>query len=115
MLKKSMFLTLIMGCIFIASCGGKEEPTCLTTGVTYTNTVKAILDQSCAKSGCHALGSSVGELNDYDKSKAFVAFGKMLPSIKHEAGAKAMPKVGTKLTDCQISQIEAWIAAGTPK
>jgi mono/diheme cytochrome c family protein len=115
MLKKTMFPALILGVIFFTSCGGKEEPTCLTTGITYTNTVKAILDKSCAKVGCHVATSAVGEMTDFDKTKAYFATHPVLKAIKQETGASPMPKNGTKLTDCEISQIEAWITAGLPK
>jgi mono/diheme cytochrome c family protein len=114
MLKKSMFLTVILGFILIASCG-KDEPICSTTGVTYTNTIKSILDASCAKAGCHVTGSPVGDMSDYDKTKAYFGVQKVVKAIKREAGVSPMPKTGDKLSDCQISQVEAWIAAGLPK
>ena len=33
-------------------------------------------------------------------------------SIKHDSGYKAMPQNATKLDDCRISKVEAWITAG---
>jgi mono/diheme cytochrome c family protein len=113
MLKKLILLSIVTGYLSLASCGGDDD-ICLTTGVTYTNTVKAILDKSCAKVGCHTTGSPVGEMTDYTKTKAYFAANKVVQAIKREANVSPMPKNGEKLSDCQISQIEAWIAAGLP-
>lgn len=96
--------------------GGGGTPTCETTGVTYTNTVKAIFDANCTSAGCHNSGSANGNgsLANYNDAKAFVAKGRILGAIKRQSGFSAMPQGAGKLSDCNISQIEAWINAGTP-
>jgi mono/diheme cytochrome c family protein len=113
MLKKLILLSIVTGYFGLAGCGS-DPVECLTTGVTYTNTVKTILDKSCAVVGCHTTGSAVGEMTDYTKTKAYFTAQKVVKAIKREAGVSPMPKNGDKLSDCQISQIEAWIAAGLP-
>ncbi len=35
-------------------------------------------------------------------------------SVDHLPGYPAMPKGGTKLSDCKLTQIRKWIAAGAP-
>jgi hypothetical protein len=39
--------------------------------------------------------------------------GKLYGSIAHQAGFSPMPKNGAKLSDCEITQVQRWIAAGS--
>ena len=112
MKKVSLFL-IVASALVILSCS--KDSTCNTTGVTYTNTVKAIFDKSCIGSGCHNTGSPNGSLVNYADSKAFPNLAKMVGALKQESAFSAMPKTGSKLDDCSISQVAAWIAAGTPQ
>ncbi|MBX7126169.1 MAG: hypothetical protein K1X47_10785 [Cyclobacteriaceae bacterium] len=86
---------------------------CDTTIFTYSGSVKATLDNSCV--GCHS-GSGAGggvDLSSYAGVLASVNSGKLLPSITQSSPTTVspMPKGGAKLSDCQIRQIEKWIAA----
>lgn len=113
-MKKATFLLLILAALFTANaCGDKNE--CDTAGVTYNNDIKAIFDKSCALVGCHKGGSVDGDLDTYENAKNFAYNDKMLGAIKQQAGFSAMPKTGSKLDDCSISKIEAWINAGRPE
>ena len=78
---------------------------------TYTTHVEPILGATCALSGCHTQGAAIGSLVSYEDAKLF-AVGKLLASIKHEAGASPMPKNAAKLDDKLIAAIEKWIADG---
>jgi hypothetical protein len=103
---------------FVASCGDDDDTnTCDTSSVTYTNSVATILNSNCAASGCHNSGSVNGSLANYADAAAFADFGRIGGAINHDTGFEPMPyPVGTaKLSDCNISKIEAWIAAGTPE
>ena len=66
----------------------------------------------------HPFGSIGGgiDLEGYDDLKVHVDNGKFLSSITHDGNASFMPKSAnnTKLPDCDISQITAWINAGAP-
>lgn len=88
----------------------KDEDSCNTTNITYGNTVEAILDKNCTEAACH--GAS---LASYDSVVNFVYINRMLGALKHEAGFNPMPGSGGKLSDCEISQIEAWFNAGKPR
>ena len=64
--------------------------------------------------GCHnpaSLGGGI-DLSTYDGVKTVALNGRLSGSINHLAGFVAMPQGGNKLQECQIKQIEKWIAGG---
>ncbi|MEZ4957811.1 MAG: hypothetical protein R2825_29910 [Saprospiraceae bacterium] len=85
---------------------------CNTDNVTYGNTVTTIIATWCY--ACHAGSNPVGliRLDSYAAVKAAVNDGKLLGTIRHDAGFKAMPDGGGKLPDCDIEQIEKWVNDG---
>jgi Cytochrome C oxidase, cbb3-type, subunit III/Planctomycete cytochrome C len=86
---------------------------CDPTTFTYAAIVQPIITNQCV--GCHKPGSLGGgiDLSTYSLVKVQVNNGKLLGSITHAIGFSAMPK-GSKLSDCQITQIKNWIDAGAP-
>ncbi len=85
---------------------------CDTISVNYSITVADIISQNCLSCHSNASASTSGggiPLEDYSDVKANADNGKLLGSIKHEAGYSQMPKDGSKLNDCNISKIEIWI------
>lgn len=110
-MKKLIPVFILLG-MLVMSCGGKED--CVTTDLTYTSDIKSLVS-GCAASGCHESGSASGSMASYDDLVAFVGFGRIEGAINHEAGFSPMPQNGDKLSDCNISKIEAWIADGMPE
>ena len=113
--------------LFLAGCYSDKEselypsPTatgggCDTANMTFAK-VQPILNQSCALAGCHdAVTKSLGhDLSSHTGAVAAVNSGRMLGAIQHDAGYLQMPKGMTKLNDCQVSQITAWVNAGMPQ
>lgn len=93
-----------------------ELTPCDTTNVTYSGSVKPIMDLCI---GCHSnstAASSGGnvKLQDYADVKARALDGKLLGSLKHSAGYYPMPKGSASLESCKITIIEKWIKAGEP-
>jgi cytochrome c5 len=91
-----------------------QASTCDTATVTFNIQVKSIIANKCQ--GCH---SSTSPANGYDFStyagvKARVTDGKLWGAINHIAGFSAMPKNGSKLSDCEIATFRKWIDAGSP-
>ena len=85
---------------------------CDTTNFTYSTSVLITNETYCK--GCHnpaSLGGGI-DLSTYASLKVQATNGKYLGSIKHGTGFFAMPKGGSKLSDCQIRQVEKWIQAG---
>ncbi|MFY0643480.1 MAG: hypothetical protein JXR19_03365 [Bacteroidia bacterium] len=110
----SVFL-LALGLVFFNSCKDEEEPTPgdpVETDATYTDDAAPILNASCAYTGCHVSGAMIGSLANYDDAKTFAGWGKLIPSVKHEAGVSPMPKNASKLSDDKIATLEKWIADG---
>ena len=97
-----------------ASQTGPVQDSCITSDLTYQNSIQAILSTNCAVSGCHAGPNGIGglDLNTYSSSQKIAADGELVGRIKNIAGP-LMPPSG-KLSDCDIEKIEAWIADGAP-
>jgi uncharacterized membrane protein len=85
---------------------------CDTTVFTYSGAVKPIMDAKC--SGCHNLSNLGGniDVSTYNGIKIVAQNGKLYGSVAHQAGYSPMPKNAAKLSDCEIRQIQKWVAAG---
>lgn len=91
--------------------------TCSDTVYTYTGRIKAIVDQNCAISSCHAGGNpeaGIG-LENYADVKNNVETGEFLCTITWSSGCSQMPKNSSKLDNCTINAIEQWKAKGYPE
>ncbi len=82
--------------------------TCDTTNIKYSTFVAPIVQNKCQ--GCHT--STPPLLTNYNQVKASIQTGKFWGSITHASGYSAMPKSSTKLADCELSKINAWIKRG---
>jgi len=82
--------------------------------ITYTNKIKAIIDENCA--GCHRENNPAHgiSLHSYETVKAASANVNFLGSILHEKGFDKMPAGHAKLEDTTINTIQCWIQNGTP-
>lgn len=97
---------------------GDPAPTCDASPqvVTYSGIISPIFDANCRE--CH--GSSVAAIkgggNDFGSYAAINRYpaNNLLGCIRHDPGYDPMPQGRAKLSDCDISRIEAWIANGKP-
>lgn len=95
----------------------KLNITCDTSNVTFTLSVKPILEQFCYS--CHsnlnaaAFGGNF-KLEDYQDVKLKADDGHLYGAVDHLPGYSAMPKGGAKLDDCSIATIKKWIDSGSP-
>lgn len=86
---------------------------CDTTVFTYSGAVKPIMDNKCT--GCHNpsnLGGNI-DVSTYSAVRVVALNGKLYGSVAHQTGYSPMPKNSAKLSDCEIRQIQKWIAAGS--
>ena len=86
---------------------------CDTTVFTYSGAVNNIISNKCV--GCHNpsnLGGNI-DLSTYNAVKASALNGKLYGSVAHQSGYSPMPKNSSKLPDCEITQIQKWINAGS--
>lgn len=88
---------------------------CDTTNVTYTATLKPLLDLWCT--GCHGGASPAAgiSLGSYNELSAVADGGRLIGAIRHQAGFYPMPKGGSFLSECQIREFELWISLGKPQ
>lgn len=93
-----------------------NPPVCDTVNMKFSANVSPILNANCAISGCHTTANknnAAGYAYDsYSETMNSVNNGKLLKSIKHEAGTSQMPKGSSKMIDCNINIIESWIRRG---
>jgi len=100
-----------------AGCYKDNEQTlypsdCQTDHVSFSYTITLIINNNCVS--CHTAvdGSGGISLATYTDIVQAAQGGKLLGAIKHESGFKAMPQDRAQLSDCTISQVEAWIQQG---
>jgi hypothetical protein len=99
---------VLQGCYY-----DKEEElypmgNCDLSDVTWSGTVKAIVDLRCATPACHsASGTAPGDFTQYSAVKARVDDGS-LPVVVFVN--KTMPPSG--MPGCELRKLQAWVNAG---
>lgn len=88
-----------------------------TTGsISFAAKVLPIMQSSCGTNdaSCHQNNASSGfyEFNTKAGVLVSVSDNNFIQSIRHDVGARAMPKNGGKLDACSIAVIEKWLATG---
>ncbi len=84
---------------------------CDTTQYTYSGTIAPMMQLYCT--GCHNNSSAAGgSLADYTSVYNAAVTGRLIGDISHSAGYNAMPQGSSQLSDCQITQVKKWVAAG---
>jgi len=94
---------------------------CDTTSVTYNTTIAPILSNNNCLT-CHAGSASSGggiALDTYTSTKVSAAKGELLPAVRQDvscaqcaANYAPMPLGGSKISDCSVNKISAWINQG---
>lgn len=105
--------------MFLVSCGKDDDDPIDCTGLTptYTHDVKAILDASCALSGCHdAVTAQNGiNLSAYGPASSVSQETRFVAVIQHRSGFTPMPFGGSKLPDETIQTLVCWVENGSPQ
>lgn len=85
---------------------------CDTSSFTYSGAIKSIMTNKC--NGCHSgTSASAGiDLTTYAGVKTVALNGRLIGSLQYKAGFVGMPQ-GSRLPDCEVTQVQKWIAAGT--
>lgn len=85
---------------------------CDTKKVTFGKVIKPILDKNCT--GCHSGTSPSANINLalYNGVAAIAKSGSLYGSISHSLSYSKMPKNASKLDQCDIDKVKAWIDAG---
>ncbi len=107
-------IVLVIGCS--KSSEDKLDPpsqsSCDTANMTYNTDIKPILQANCYS--CHGSGQAEGgiTLDSYNDVKYVANNGILIGVITQAAGYPPMPQGGSKLSDCDINKIKAWINSG---
>ena len=96
------------------------KPDCDTIAVSFKNTIKPMIDAHCTNSGCHVAGTPiVGNFTletykDISREALDINNGQsvLYGAVAQLALFSPMPKGGTKLIDCDIKKLKAWINQG---
>lgn len=85
---------------------------CDTTDISFAQDIEPMLRTACYT--CHGSGIGLGNvtLEGYSNLQTYISNGSLLGSVEHSAGFSAMPKGGTKMSDCSISILKVWIRQG---
>lgn len=119
-MKKNTFLisAFVLGTVLVSSCTNDSSDDLSGINgldeVTYTNTVKSIIDTHCIS--CHAatpINGAPMSLTTYENVKQAVLERGLLDRISRPQGAQGMmPSGGTRLPQAIIDQVFAWSAQG---
>jgi len=107
-------VTLIRRWIRQGALNTRNCSTCDTSQYTYSSTITTIMDINCT--GCHSAGNASGgiDLSNYTGVKIVALDGRLVGAVTHAPGYSPMPMGAPMLSDCNITQIEKWVAAGAP-
>lgn len=119
MISRNLIILLFIAVLGLSSCYKDKAELlqlgvgCDTTNVTYALTISPIIKSNCE--GCHSGGAPSGGilLTNYPEIKSAADNGRLMGTIRHEAGFSPMPKGGNSLSDCDIKKLEIWIKNGT--
>lgn len=96
--------------------GAKNTVNCATNCDTaqfkYGANIAPVLSANCT--GCHSgAGASGGvDLSNYNSVKTLATNGRLVGAVTHAPGYSPMPQGAAKLSECQLTQIQKWVAAG---
>ena len=119
MIKNNLIISvLILGTVLVSSCSDDSSDELSGIDgldeVTYTNTVKTIIDNNCIY--CHGATPTNGapmSLTTYQNVKDAVQNRGLLDRISRAQGASGMmPSGGTRLPQAVIDQVFAWSSQG---
>ncbi len=116
-LLSAVSIVILAGCYYDNSetLYPKLTSDCDTTQVTFSGTIKPMLQSYClvchSTSQASASGGSV-KLELYADVKKQVDNGKIWGAASQSAGFSPMPKGGTKLDNCTLTKLKKWINDG---
>ncbi|MBK6566454.1 MAG: hypothetical protein IPL63_18110 [Saprospiraceae bacterium] len=90
------------------------QTNCDVDSISYSRDVVPIITNYCIS--CHSEALVLGGINlsNYEKVIVYINNGSFQGSIKHQGGFTPMPQNQAKLSKCDISKVETWVANGAP-
>jgi hypothetical protein len=96
-----------------SSCTSGGEHPCDTSTITYSQTIRPILNAECL--GCHLTAADTNrnvDLSSYEGVRSAAESGQLYGSVTRSLGYAPMPSINDTLSKCQILQIRLWIDDG---
>ncbi len=100
----SIFTTFFLSC---SNDSTDDVTTPIPTVITYNKDIKAIMDTSCATSGCHNAASNAGTLTLENFTQVRNAFVNRNALGRMESTTASMPPAGN-LPSTSIQKIKDW-------
>ncbi|MBL4587081.1 MAG: hypothetical protein JKX84_08520 [Flavobacteriales bacterium] len=85
---------------------------CDSLNVTYVGNMKTIIDQNCAKSGCHVNAFPFGDFTSYQSMQNFGSLS--ASKVGSQVSSETMP-LGSSLPDSVKVLFQCWAEAGFPQ
>lgn len=94
-----------------------DSTACNTTGITYGNTIQALVTANCSGSDCHgpAPNTSGFAFDTYEALRDYALGPNSNLIARINDAGNPMPKGGPLLPECDRAQIAAWVNAGAPQ
>lgn len=101
-------MMMTVGVIFISSCSKNgiacsDQVDCTT--ITYTATIKPLVEEKCALSGCHT------SFSNYSSLKSIADNGSLYNQV---VSSTKMPDGNISMSCAERAEIECWINSGAP-
>jgi uncharacterized membrane protein len=115
-MKKLLIVCSVVAVLYSCSYDNREElskkEVCQSDSISFAANVQPIINQRCIS--CHSgqFPEAGISLTTYDQVAKIATGGKLVGVISHSPGFTPMPGDGSKLSDCQISQIKMWVEDG---
>ena len=120
MLRYALFL-LLLSAFSLSSCAydsaeqlleSQPPAACDSAAVTYAGSISPLLGRHCRS--CHNPVFPTGNVNldGYAQVKRYADNGLLVGVTSHAPGFAPMPKGAPRLSDCDVSRIRQWVAAG---
>jgi cytochrome c553 len=107
-----LFVLLLSNCTYQNEVDYFKDTTnqCITDSMSFQKDIYPVLLDNCV--GCHGNSGAEARINleGYDNVKKNNV--RMMNAIEHKAGTLPMPQGASKLDDCTINKLNAWIAQG---
>lgn len=109
-----MSLFLVSACYYDVEEDLYPNGTCDTANMSFAQDIQPVLSANCL--ACHSASQAQGNvvLETHADVLIYANNGKLLGSIRQQAGFVAMPQGQPALSTCTQDRFAAWIADGAP-
>lgn len=106
------FIIILVVLIMLDACR-KSDPGTHSCNVQYSSGIKPIISAKCGLPGCHAPGSTLPDLTNYDVLKIYADDSIVRQNVFE---LKIMPPaVATPLTNQEKEKLKCWLDNGAPE